>query len=89
MLEVLAFSREHGLPTWIRQVVVPGWNDTAEDVSRLKALVAGHPTCERIELLPYHTMGCAKWQALGRTSPFAGTPALDSDTLRRLQSLLE
>jgi pyruvate formate lyase activating enzyme len=89
MRDALAFTKANHKPTWIRQVIVPGWNDTPEDIEALAELVRDHPSRERVELLPYHTMGCAKWQALGRTSPFAETPALDPDALASLQATLD
>ncbi len=89
MREVLDYTARARKPTWIRQVVVPGWNDRPEDVRALAALLAGHPCCERAELLPYHTMGCGKWQALGCISPFAGTPPMTAEKLGPLQQILD
>jgi pyruvate formate lyase activating enzyme len=89
MRETLAFTKTHRKPTWIRQVIVPGWNDTPADMEALAALVRDHPSRERVELLPYHTMGCAKWDALGRTSPFADTPPMPADRLAALQAALD
>jgi len=89
MREVLDFTVRARKPTWIRQVIVPGWNDRPEDVLALAALLADHPSRERVELLPYHTMGCGKWQALGCVSPFAGTPPMSAEALAPLQRLLD
>jgi pyruvate formate lyase activating enzyme len=89
MRETLAFTKANHKPTWIRQVIVPGWNDTPEDIEALAELVRDHPSCERVELLPYHTMGCAKWNALGRTSPFADTEPMAPETLTSLQAMLD
>ena len=49
---------------WIRQVILPGWNDTTEDMDYLLQYING-ANIQRIELLPYHTMGIHKWEALG------------------------
>lgn len=62
-----------GKPVWIRHVVVPGRTYTDD---RLRA-VAQHllpylPVIERVELLPYHTMGRSKYQQLGIDYPLEG-----------------
>lgn len=88
MCEVLAFTKARRKPTWIRQVIVPGWNDCPDDIQALAALVADHPSRERVELLPYHGLGHGKWEALGQVSPFADVPAMAAEDLARLQGLL-
>lgn len=52
-------------PLWIRHVLVPGLTDAPADVERLADLVADMHRVERVEILGYHSMGRAKWDALG------------------------
>jgi pyruvate formate lyase activating enzyme len=52
-------------PLWIRHVLVPGLTDDAADVERLAEQVSQLHRVERVEILGYHTMGRAKWEALG------------------------
>lgn len=68
----LAHCRENKIPLWIRQVIVPGRNDTPEDMDRLLEYIAG-ANVRRIELLPYHTLGVHKWEALGLPYALEGT----------------
>ncbi len=72
---------------WIRQVIVPGWNDQTGDIEKLAGFLAGWPDLQlkKIELLPYHTLGLAKWQKLGQPYPLAGTKPLDPKVLQDLQ----
>jgi pyruvate formate lyase activating enzyme len=49
----------------IRQVILPGINDTCEDMSRLAIIVNENSSVKKVELLPYHTLGIYKWQRLG------------------------
>ena len=74
-----------GVALWVRQVVVPGWNDTEADARRLGEALRGLPTLERIELLPYHTLGLSKWERLGLRSPLADRPAADPEHVARLE----
>jgi pyruvate formate lyase activating enzyme len=89
MREVLDFTARIRKPTWIRQVVVPGWNDRSEDILALADLIRDHPARQRAELLAYHDMGLHKWQAMGMVSPFAQTPSMPAGELAALQTLLD
>lgn len=60
----LEHCKKQRIPLWVRQVVLPGWNDTPEDMDKLLRYVDGADV-RKIELLPYHTMGVSKWRALG------------------------
>lgn len=89
MLDVLAHTARRRQPVWIRQVVVPGWNDRPEDILALAGLIRDHPARQRAELLAYHTMGQRKWRQLGQLSPFAQTPPMPPGELAILQALLD
>jgi len=54
-----------GIPMWIRYVLVPGWTDDAESVDALAGFVAGLGTVDRVDVLPFHRLGAAKYAALG------------------------
>lgn len=49
---------------WIRQVIVPGINDTLENMDALRDYLKQFNTIEKIELLPYHTHGVTKYEKL-------------------------
>jgi pyruvate formate lyase activating enzyme len=70
----------------IRQVILPGSNDTTAALDDLFTFLARWPTLriEQLELLGYHTLGCAKWQALGLTYPL-DLPPMDPLRLEDLQ----
>ncbi len=56
---------------WLRVPVIPGWNDSTENMEGLSALASATPGCSRVELLPYHNLGEGKRQQLGE-EPFPG-----------------
>ena len=76
-------------PTWIRHVVVPGLNDSEEDILRLAALLRGKQCVQRVELLPFRALCLEKYQALRLEFPLEGTPQMDPRRLAELQTLLE
>ncbi len=62
--------REKGIPCWIRQVIVPGVNDTEENVEALNRLIAGHPQVKRVQLLPFKKICKTKYDQMGIPFPF-------------------
>lgn len=74
------------LPIVARTPVIPGFNDTEEDV---KAMYEWLPKRDnvRYELLPYHRMGQPKYAYLGRRYALEGA-SLDEQKMERLKSLV-
>jgi len=67
-------------PYWIRYVLVPGLNNSKEDLKRLKTIMSKFKYCKKFEFLPYHALGKHKWQYLGLKYPLGNTrPATPSD----------
>ena len=78
---------ERGIPVWIRQVIVPGINDTPENIERLNGLLVGKHCVEKVELLPFHKICAVKYRQLGIPFPFEKYPAADPAIVARLQEL--
>lgn len=64
ILENLNRLLDDGAKVWVRVPIVAGINDTESDIRAIVDFVDGR--AERIELLPYHSMGENKYAALGR-----------------------
>jgi pyruvate formate lyase activating enzyme len=54
-------------PVWVRIPVIPGVNDSEANMAAAAALLQGLPAVQRLELLPYHSLGAGKHENLGRT----------------------
>ena len=67
ILENLARLLRMGARVWVRVPIVPGVNDTAEEMRALRDFLTENGCPERVELLPYHRMGERKAKALGRS----------------------
>jgi len=50
----------------IRVPVIPGFNDTPEEIREIARFADQLPGAERIHLLPYHRLGQDKYEGLGR-----------------------
>ena len=72
----------------IRVPVVPGVNDTEEDIRAIVKLVGDFDNLERIELLPFHKIGKPKYSALGLEYRVEQIPIPEPEKVNRLQELL-
>ena len=50
----------------IRVPVIPGFNDTVQEIQSIARFAAGLPGVKKIHLLPYHRLGQDKYEGLGR-----------------------
>jgi pyruvate formate lyase activating enzyme len=73
---------------WIRHVVVPGMTDSPEHILKLKEIISKIKNVEKVELLPYHTLGAEKYKKLGINYRLDGVPSMDQDKIRELEKLL-
>ncbi|WP_105968176.1 pyruvate formate-lyase-activating protein [Streptomyces geranii] len=74
-----------GVPMWIRYVLVPGWTDDPEAVAGLAAFVAGLGSVDRVDVLPFHKLGAAKYEALGIPFPLRDTPVPARESVERVR----
>ncbi|KAJ3337741.1 hypothetical protein HDU93_000631 [Gonapodya sp. JEL0774] len=81
---------ERRIPWWCRYVVVPGLTDRETDVDELVEMINTRGKgCERVELLPYHTLGEHKWKELGLDYPLAGTPYPEKARLQAMAAKIK
>ena len=88
---ILAMARklsDMGKPMWIRHVLVPGLTDSEDDLRQMAAFIGTLKTVERVEILPYHTLGLSKWKKLGIAYPLDGVPAPTADEVTRAERIL-
>ena len=83
VLDCAKFLSEIGKPVWIRHVLVPGVNTDEPSLARLGAFIRTLKNVKRVEILPYHTLGLAKWKSLGLPYALEGVPP-PSDEQRAL-----
>ena len=64
-LQFAEYLSDNNIKMWIRQVLVPGYTDDEKDLIKLKNFINTLKTVEKIQILPYHSMGKYKWEKLG------------------------
>jgi pyruvate formate lyase activating enzyme len=76
--------------TWVARLpLIPGFNATEESVQAIGRFVAGLPgAAKRVDLLPYHTLGRAKYAALAQPYPWEGVARLTDEEVKELADLL-
>jgi pyruvate formate lyase activating enzyme len=60
---------------WVRFVLVPKLTDKPDNVEGIAKFLAPMKNVERVDVLPFHQLGAAKWQALGLKYPLADARA--------------
>lgn len=89
LLRVIDLANEADKPLWIRQVIVPGFNDTEENAAELKAFVKQRvKNLYKIELLGYHNMAIEKWDKLGIPYKLRDVEPMDRGKLARLSQTI-
>ena len=87
-LAFLDILEKKHITTWVRHVVVPGLTDNDLWLQKLGEYVAKYDCVERIEILPYHTLGKYKYDELGITYRLEGVPPLTDDRAKYIRQML-
>ena len=85
ILENLKKLFAYGAKIWIRIPVIPDVNDSIEEMQKIKELLARLGNPKKIEILPYHTMGENKYQAIGKDVHIFRTP--DTQKMKQLEEI--
>ena len=83
------FLSDHGKKMWIRQVIVPGITDSEKSLKRTREFLDTLKTVEKVEVLPYHTMGVVKYEKLGLEYPLKGVEAPTKESLGKAKTILK
>ena len=80
---------DSGAEILVRTPVVPGVNDSEEEIEHMCRLLSGVCGNIRYELLGFHTLGFGKYADLGMDNPMAGALDLDQGRLNELREILK
>ena len=69
ILDCARYLSDNHKPVWIRHVLIPGITDKDEYLLRLRDFLKTLDNVERIDVLPYHTLGIYKYEKLGIDYP--------------------
>ena len=74
-----------GVELVVRTPVIPGFNDTAEDIRAISRFASSLPGVREHHLLPYHRLGSDKYAGLGRRYSL---PEIEPPTKEKMEYLL-
>jgi pyruvate formate lyase activating enzyme len=74
-------------PIWVRQVIVPGFNDNEKYVEALNEFISRIKTVRKVELLGYHNMAENKYEKLGIRYRLKGVKPMNPEKLEKLSNL--
>jgi pyruvate formate lyase activating enzyme len=72
----------------VRIPIVPGVNDTADDVGRIAEEMASFPNLLKVELLPFHRLAAAKYRALGKVYGAENIKAPGKESMAELEKVV-
>lgn len=87
----LAFAErlsQEQIPVWIRQVLVPGVTDDPAALRETRCWIDTLNNVERVEVLPYHTLGVKKYESLGIPYAFEGVSPPTADAVEQARKIL-
>lgn len=88
ILEMAKYLSEIGKTIWIRHVLVPENSDFDEDLTALGKFIESLSNVERVEVLPYHTLGKFKWDNLGIAYQLEGINPPEQERIKNARQLL-
>ncbi|MFI3267332.1 MAG: pyruvate formate-lyase-activating protein [Rikenellaceae bacterium] len=65
-LRTAQWLEDNNKPFWLRYVLVPGYSNFEEDIHSLGNHFKDYKMLERVDILPYHTLGIHKYEAMGK-----------------------
>ena len=87
-MRFLARLQTLGIPTTLRQVIIPTLNDSRENILALKEIAKAHPCVDGIELLPFRKICAVKYEQMGIAFPLLHLAEPTRAQMQDLQLLL-
>ncbi len=88
VLKMAQWLSDNNKPMWIRHVLVPGVTDDESGLIEMKRFIDTLNGVERVEILPYHTLGMFKWEKLGIPYPLDGVRTPTEEEVKKAEEIL-
>ena len=86
-LKTAKWLEDNEKPFWLRYVLVPGISDFEEDIRALGEHFKDYKMLQRVEILPYHTLGIHKYETMGQEYQLKDTKTNTPEQLDRAMAL--
>lgn len=88
-LKFLKLCEKLNKKLWIRCVIVPDINDNENYIKDLTCFIRKIKNVEKVELLPYHTLGVHKYKELCISYPLENTLDMNIEKCKKLEDILK
>ncbi len=85
----LRLLQDTDVSSWIRQVIVPTITDSEDYILGLKKYLSSIKNIEKVELLPYHTLGIHKYEKLNIPYPLKDVPPFNKENIKILENIIK
>ena len=89
IIDMFHYLDEIKKPIWIRHVLVPCISDNDEYLTQTRDFIRSLHNVERVEILPYHTLGILKYQKLGLPYPLENVDSPSKERVENARRILE
>ncbi len=89
ILDMARYLSDIRKPVWIRHVLVPTVTDDVDDLKKLAAFIDTLGNVERVEVLPYHTLGRFKWDNLHIPYRLDGISPPSAESVKQANEILQ
>ena len=87
-LAFLSYINEKGIPTTLRQVIIPSINDNKDNLDALSNIARTHSCVDKVELLPFRKICQVKYDTMKLPFPFGHLPEADLTAVREMEKQL-
>ncbi|CEK39438.1 pyruvate formate-lyase-activating protein [Paraclostridium sordellii] len=87
-LKLAKHLNDRNIPVWIRHVLVPGVTDDRENLELMGKFISTLNNVDRVEILPYHTLGVHKWENMGFEYELKGVPDATKEDVQKAAEVL-
>lgn len=88
VLQMAQYLSDHDRHMWIRHVLVPGITTDEGDLQKLADFIKTLKTVDRVEVLPYHSLGVPKYEKMGIKYTLDGVTAPSDEQIARSKEIL-
>ena len=87
ILENLQKLSQKGRDIWIRIPLIPGFNDSRQELEAMGKIAAGTKNVTNVTLMPYHTLGMSKYETLGLTPGYVPETMVSAQKLEEAKEI--
>ena len=88
ILQMARWFSDNNKHMWIRHVLVPGITDDPNDLKKMREFIDTLTTVDKVEILPYHTLGISKWHDLGIKYTLDDVKPPDEEQIKAAEQIL-